>query len=146
MSAIKWAQKPRFNHVAMSIPSELLQPDGRKLLTDFYGEVFGWQEFPTETVDGKKLVFGCYDIDQFVFLIADDTPMTAPRLDHFGQSVSTYEELEELRDRCLAYREKDDRVDLIDLHADTYPGLELHSFYVRYLLPMMVETQYWKWT
>ena len=36
--------KPRFNHVAMSVPVGLCSTrTGRKLLCDFYGEVFGWQ-------------------------------------------------------------------------------------------------------
>ena len=144
MSAIKWAQKPRFNHVAMSIPSELLQPDGRKLLTDFYGEVFGWQEFPTETVDGKKLVFGCYDIDQFVFLIADDPPMTCPRLDHFGIAVYSNEDFDGILGRAKAYREHDDRVDIIDEKLEDHGMLSITSCYVRYLLPMMVEVQWWQ--
>ena len=46
---------PRFNHVAMSVPSELLGEDGRRDLVRFYDEVFGWKELPTETVDGKRL-------------------------------------------------------------------------------------------
>jgi len=137
---------PRFNHVAMSVPADLLDDAGRRLLVDFYHEVFGWQELPTETEDRKKLVLMAHRYDQFVFLIAEDEPMRAPRLDHFGQSVSSHDQLVELRDRCLAYRERDDRVDVIDLHVDEFPGLKLHSFYVGYLLPMMVETQYWEWT
>jgi hypothetical protein len=137
---------PRFNHVAMSVPADALDAAGRQLLVDFYGEVFGWQELPTETEDRTKLVLMAHRYDQFVFLIAEDEPMRAPRLDHFGQSVATYDELVALRDRCVAYRERDDRVDLIDLHVDELPGLRLHAFYVGYLLPMMVETQYWEWT
>ena len=85
---------PRFNHVAMSVPSELLEPAGRAELTAFYADVFGWQELPTETVDGQKLVFGVHTVEQFVFLIADDPPMTCPRLDHYGLSVQTEAELD----------------------------------------------------
>ena len=137
---------PRFNHVAMSVPGDLLDEHGRAEILAFYGEVFGWQELPTETIDRGRLVLMAHRYDQFVFLIAEDEPMRAPRLDHFGQSVATYDELVALRDRCVAYRERDDRVDLIDLHVDELPGLRLHAFYVGYLLPMMVETQYWEWT
>ncbi|HMF03370.1 MAG TPA: hypothetical protein VKH17_01045, partial [Acidimicrobiia bacterium] len=80
---------PRFNHVAMSIPSEHLGEEGRRDIVRFYDEVFGWKELPTETVDGKKLVLSAYTYEQFVFLIADDPPMACPRLDHFGLSVET---------------------------------------------------------
>lgn len=136
---------PRFNHVAMSVPADALDEEGRRRILDFYGEVFGWQELPTMTEDRHRLVMMAHRYDQFVFLIAEDEPMRAPRLDHFGQAVSSYDDMVELRDKCVAYKEKDDRVDIIDLHVDEYPGVKLHAFYVGYLLPMMIETQYWEW-
>ncbi len=137
---------PRFNHVAMSMPPDALDERGRAEVLAFYGEVFGWQELPTMTQDRQRLVLMAHRYDQFVFLIADDHPMQAPRLDHFGQSVTSLDELVALRDRCLAFGAHDDRVDLIDLQVDEFPGLRLHAFYVGYLLPMMIETQYWEWT
>ena len=136
---------PTFNHVAMSVPAELLSPAGRKELVDFYGTVFGWQELPTETVDNQKLVMSAYTFDQFVFLIADEPHMTAPRLDHFGMGVATIEELDTFYERSKAFREHDDRVDIIDKKAEEHPGLTLTSFYVRYLLPLMVEVQHFDW-
>jgi hypothetical protein len=126
----------------MSVPADLLNEEGRRDIVSFYSEVFGWNELPTETVDRKKLVLGAYAIDQFVFLIADDQPMTAPRLDHFGIGVGSEEELDTFLDRAKAYKAKDDRVDIIDKHVDRHPGISLTSFYVGYLLPMMVEVQW----
>jgi len=136
-------RKPRFNHVAMSVPADLLGDDGRKQLADFYGEVFGWQELPTETVDREKLVFGVHTIEQFVFLIADDPPMTCPRLDHYGLSVGTAEELDTVLAAARAYQERDDRVDIVDKKTEDHGMLAITSIYVRYLLPMMVEIQWW---
>jgi hypothetical protein len=136
---------PRFNHVAMSLPSELLEPAGRAELTAFYGDVFGWQELPTETVDGKKLVFGVHAVEQFVFLIADDPPMTCPRLDHFGLSVGTEAELDAVLAKARAWQARDDRVDIVDKSTEDHGMLAITSIYVRYLLPMMVEIQWWDW-
>jgi hypothetical protein len=133
---------PRFNHVAMSVPADLLDEHGRRDLVDFYSNVFGWQELPTETVDRHKLVLSAYRYDQFVFLIADDTPMVCPRLDHFGMGVGSMQELDDLLASAKAYREKDDRVELIDKKTEHHPGLDLTSFYVGFLLPMMVEVQH----
>lgn len=133
---------PRFNHVAMSVPAALLDADGRRRLTDFYGTVFGWQELPTETVDRRQLVLSAYRYDQFVFLIADDAPMSCPPLDHFGLGVSTIDELDALYERATAYRERDERVRVIDKKTEHHPGVDLTSFYVGYLLPMMVEVQH----
>ena len=137
---------PRFNHVAMSVPSELLGEDGRRDLVRFYDEVFGWKELPTETVDGKKLVLSAYTYEQFVFLIADEPHMTCPGLDHFGMSVGTGEELDELLARSKAFAARDERVEIIDRKVEDYGMLKLHSFYVRYLLPLMIEVQFFEWT
>jgi hypothetical protein len=134
---------PRFNHVAMSVPRELLGEDGRRDLVRFYDEVFGWKELPTETVDGKKLVLSAYTYEQFVFLIADEPPMACPRLDHFGMSVETEQELDDMLDRAKAFRTRDDRVDIVDREVTDHGMLAITSFYVRYLLPMMVEIQWW---
>ena len=68
---------PRFNHVAMSVPADLLDEQGRADLVAFYSEVFGFQELPTMTENRRRLVFGAYTIEQFVFLIAGDDPPAA---------------------------------------------------------------------
>ncbi|HVA41991.1 MAG TPA: VOC family protein [Acidimicrobiales bacterium] len=133
--------RPRFNHVAMSVPADLLNAEGRQAIVDFYSEVFGWQELPTETVDRQKLVLMAYTYDQFVFLIAEDEPMAAPRLDHFGMGVATEAELDTFLAKAKAYQARDPRVDIIDKKAEEHPGLRLTSFYVGYLLPLMVEVQ-----
>jgi hypothetical protein len=137
---------PRFNHVAMSVPADLLDEKGRGELLRFYGDVFGWEELPTETLDRQRLVLRAYSNEQFVFLIAEDPPMTCPRLDHFGMSVDTMEELDDMLERARAFQSRDDRVDIVDKHATDHDGfLVLTSFYVRYLLPMMIEVQHYDW-
>ncbi len=137
------ARTPRFNHVAMSVPSTLLEPEGRAELVAFYDDVFGWKELPTMTIDGGRLVFGCHTVEQFVFLIADGAPMTCPRLDHYGLSVGTEAELDDILARAKAWQARDDRVDIIDKKVDDHGMLAITSIYVRYLLPMMVEIQWW---
>ena len=136
-------RSPRFNHVAMSLPADLLGEDGRRDIVRFYDEVFGWKELPTETVDRKKLVLSAYTYEQFVFLIADDPPMVAPRLDHFGMSVETEQELDDMLARAKTFQVRDDRVDIVDREVTDHGMLAITSFYVRYLLPMMVEVQWW---
>ena len=129
----------------MSVPTELLEADGRREIITFYSEVFGWEELPTETVDGKQLVLMAYTFDQFVFLIAEDEPMRAPRLDHFGMGVGTMEELDDFLAKARRFQERDARVDLIPKKTEEHPGLNLTSFYVGYLLPLMVEVQHFEW-
>ena len=134
---------PRFNHVAMSVPADLLDAQSRADLVRFYGEVFGFEELPTMTEDRHRLVFGCYEIEQFVFLIANEEPMTCPRMDHYGFSVATEGELDEIVARAKAFQERDPRVDIVDKHVDDHGSLAITACYIGYLLPMMVEVQWW---
>ena len=138
------ARPPRFNHVAMSVPSTLLAAAGREELTAFYTDVFGWHELPTETIDGQRLIFSVHTVEQFVFLIADDAPMTCPRLDHFGLSVETEAELDAVLAKAKEWQARDDRVDIIDTKTEDHGMLAITSIYVGYLLPMMVEIQWWE--
>lgn len=136
---------PRFNHVAMSLPVAALDESGRKAITDFYSSVFGWEELPTLTKDREMLVLQAYRYDQFVFLIAEDEPMQAPRMDHFGMAVDSMEQLDDLHARVQAWKaERDPSVDIIDKHADDHGVLKIWSFYVRHLLPMMIEVQFYE--
>jgi hypothetical protein len=140
---MKTDRKPRFNHVAMSLPADLLSAAHREEIVRFYHEVFGWEEIPMLTEDQRRLVLSVYTTEQFVFLIADDSPMTCPRLDHYGISVATEAELDRMLDRAKAFQREDDRVDIIDKKVEDHSVLAITSCYIRYLLPMMVEVQWW---
>ena len=74
--------------------------------------------------------------------------MRAPRLDHFGMSVAVARRLP--GGRTAAPRRGRTRspthVDLIEPQVEEYAGmLNLHSFYVRYRLPLMIETQHFEY-
>jgi len=129
----------------MTVPADLLDEPGRNAILDFYGEVFGWQELPTETIDRKRLVMMAYEFGQFVFIEADENPMTATTADHYGMSVSTLAELEDFYAKAKAYSERDDRTVLEERMLDDFGMLELHAFYVRHILPLKVEVQYFNW-
>jgi hypothetical protein len=142
-----FTKAPRLNHVALSVAPDELDADGRAALTAFYGDVFGFEEYEDLTEDRRRLVFRAHSHEQFVFLVADDTPMAAPRLDHFGLSVASLDDFEEVARRAAAWKAREpDAVDLIDPTAEEFVGaLRLHSFYVRYRLPLMVETQHFEY-
>jgi len=143
MSATQKTRPPRFNHVAMSLSPDMLDAEHRADITRFYDEVFGWKELDVMTEDRRRLVLGCHTVEQFVFLIAEDEPMTCARLDHYGLSVETEAELDAVLARAKAYREHDDRVDIVDKQVDDHGMLAITSIYIGYLLPMMVEIQWW---
>jgi hypothetical protein len=129
----------------MSVPADLLDEQGRRDIVDFYSSVFGWEEHPSETIDRKRLVLGAYRLDQFIFLHADDDPMRAPRMDHYGFGVASEAELDTFLARARAYQERDERVRIIDKHVDDFTRMSLVSFYVGFILPLMVEVQYFRY-
>jgi hypothetical protein len=135
---------PRFNHVALSLPVDLLGPEGREDICRFFDEVLGFTELPTMTEDGRRLVLSCVHWDQFIYLIAEDAPMQCPRMDHFGFSVGSLEELHGIADRAKRFRTADERLDLIDIQADDQKVVTIHSLYLHYILPMMCEFPYWE--
>ena len=139
------SRKPRFNHVAMSLGADELDDENRKLRADFYGDVFGFYDLPMMTIDRKRQVFQVHNIEQFVFLIAEDdgSKMECPRLDHFGLSVGAEEELDAILAKAREWKARDDRVEIIDKKTDDHGMVAITSIYIKYLLPMMVEIQWW---
>jgi hypothetical protein len=142
-----FTKPPRFNHVALSLPADQLDDDGRAAVAAFYGDVFGFEEYPELTKDREIMVLRAHSHEQFVFLVADGSPMVAPRMDHVGLSVATLAEFEEVARRAAAWKERlPDEVDLVPPSVEEYVGaLRLHSFYVKYRLPIMVETQHFEY-
>ena len=139
------SRKPRMNHVAMSLSPDMLDEEHRALRAEFLGDVFGFYDLPMLTEDRYRQVFQVHNIEQFVFLIAEDdgSSMVCPRLDHFGLSVGAEQELDDILARAKAWQARDDRVDIIDKKVDDHGMLAITSIYVKYLLPMMCEIQWW---
>ena len=135
---------PRLNHVAMSVPPDLLDETGRNDIARFYRDVFGFDEIPMMTIDRKRIVLSAGRIDQFVYVTADDPPMTCPRMDHWGMSVKSEEQFDDFLERAKRFQQDDSRVEIVDKKVDEYDALSITSFYVKYLLPMTIEVQYWQ--
>jgi hypothetical protein len=58
-------------------------------------------------------------------------------------SVGEESELDDILARAEAWRARDDRVEIIDKKVEDHGVLAITSIYVRYLLPMMLEVQWW---
>jgi len=139
------ASTQTFNHVALSVPTELLDAAGRARVLRFYGEVFGWTEMPTLTRDRELLVLRAHSNEQFVFLAASPAPARCGEMDHFGLSVRSKAEFDELLARARRAAATDAEVELDGPETEDHKVLALHSFYVRYALPMRVEVQCFEW-
>jgi hypothetical protein len=135
---------PKMNHVAMSVPADALDEAGRTDLVRYFKDVLGFDELAMLTEDRRRLVFSCVHWEQFIYLIAQQDPMQAPRMDHYGFSVSSREELDAAWQRAVGFRATDSRLDIIDPAVDDQGVVKIHSIYLGYLLPMMIELQYWE--
>ena len=138
--------RPTLNHVAISMDPSVLDDAGRREILDFYGEVFGWTEGDNTGEAGNPLILYTGAFGQFVYLLPASPALSAPPLDHFGLQVESLEELHAIVARARRYQARDDRVQLIDVHARTTHGpthdYTLTSAYIGFVLPLMVELQH----
>jgi len=138
--------RPTLNHVAISMDPNVLDVQGRADVLAFYGEVFGWTEGDNTGETGNPLILYTGAFGQFVYLLPADPPLTAPPLDHFGLQVDTLDDLHAIVARAKEYQARDDRVNIIDVHARTTHGpahdYTLTSAYIGFVLPLMVELQH----
>jgi hypothetical protein len=147
----------RINHVAMSMPFSTLDDTGRADIERFYGEVFGWTQHTVPEEAGNPLILLMSDRHLFLYLYPAEEGMVAPPLDHFGIEVFDEDELDEMLGRAKNFKEKDDRVRILEkkvtrygTSADMAPelagstGVDLINCYIGYILPMMVEIQYFR--
>jgi len=132
--------KMRFNHMELTFPQGTLTEEFRADVDAFYGSVFGWQTHETEVV-GQRCHILLPDDGQFILLAESDKPLSSPGYDHLGLLQDTREEVDDLLDACKRYAEKDERVRIKEYEDLVYPGLTVHAFYVKYLLPIFFDVQ-----
>lgn len=130
----------RFNHMELTFPAGTLSPEFREEVDAFYGAVFGWSATDTEVV-GQLCHLLMVDREQFILLAESDKPMSSPGYDHLGLLQDTREQVDHLLAACERYAEKDDRVQIVRYDDLQYPGLTIHAFYVKYLLPIYFDVQ-----
>jgi len=130
----------RFNHMELTFPTGTLTPAYREEIDAFYGSIFGWSALDTDVV-GQSCHLLLPDPDQFILLAESDKPLSSPGYDHLGLLQDTREEVDDLLAACERYAEKDDRVSIVRYPDLVYPGLTVHAFYVKYLLPIFFDVQ-----
>ncbi len=130
----------RFNHMEMTFPVGSLTTAAREEIDAFYASIFGWTALDTEVV-GQSCHLLMPDPDQFILLAESDKPMSSPGYDHLGLLQDSRQEVDDLLVACERYAEKDDRVTFKTYEDLVYPGLTVHAFYVKYLLPIYFDVQ-----
>jgi hypothetical protein len=137
---------PILNHVALTVARRLVSdtPERRHLL-EFYERVFGWRAIDVMSIEGQRVVLHLHQVTHFLYLVGGDVPTAAQAGDHFGIEVYEAETLAAIVDRAKAFKaERDPAVEVVDVATEDYGPIRIHNAYVRYLLPMMVEVQYYE--
>ena len=137
---------PILNHVALTVARDLVSdtPERRRLL-DFYEQVFNWRAIDMMAVEGERVVLHLHQVTHFLFLVGGEEPTTARAGDHFGIEVYEPETLSAIVARAQAFKaERDPAVEITDITVEEYGTIKIHNTYIRYLLPMMVEVQYYE--
>jgi glyoxalase/bleomycin resistance protein/dioxygenase superfamily protein len=137
---------PILNHVALTVARRLVSdtPERRHLL-EFYERVFGWRAIDVMSIEGQRVVLHLHQVTHFLYLVGGDVPTAAQAGDHFGIEVYEAETLAAIVDRAKAFKaERDPAVEVVDITTEDYGPIRIHNAYVRYLLPLMVEVQYYE--
>ena len=90
---------------------------------------------------GSPATFFCQTRIKFILLAESEKPMSSPGYDHLGLLQDSREEVDDLLVACERYAEKDDRVKIKRYKDLKYPGVTVHAFYVKYLLPIFFDVQ-----
>ena len=130
----------RFNHMELTFAVGTLTSVFRDEVDAFYGSVFGWKALDTEVV-GQSCHLLLPDADQFILLAESKKPMSSPGFDHLGLLQDTRAEVDDILEACKRYQAQDDRVKIQEYEDLVYPGLVVHAFYVKYLLPIYFDVQ-----
>jgi len=133
----------RFNHMELTVEPGSLDDTARADIAAFYGEMFNWTGRDVELFDKRNYLLTGEDGSQHFILLAESKRfMQAPGYDHLGILCDTRGEVDELLERAKRWRDKDDRVQILEFPEDLVQGnVTVHAFYVRYLLPIQFDVQ-----
>lgn len=139
-------KSPVLNHVALTVPRTLVtESPQRRSLLEFYESVFGWRAIDLMTIEGERLVLHLHQLTHFLYLVGGDVPTTVGPGDHFGIEVYERAALETVIARAKAFKaERDPTVEVVDITTEDYGPIRIHNAYIRYLLPLMVEVQFYE--
>ena len=132
----------RLSHVAVTVPAELLSDSRKAEWLAFYEAVFGWTENGAFAIPGER-VFVQVPAEgdaQYVTVRASAAPMQTSGYEHLGIWVGSASEIKRHYELASRYADRDSAVELTDLKV-RYGG-SLHTFRVRYVLPLAIEVQY----
>jgi hypothetical protein len=134
----------RFNHMELTLPKGTLDAAFRKDVGRFYGDRFGWSAMDIDLLQ-QSCLYLQVDPGQFLLLAESDKPISVPGYDHLGLLLDDRSDVDSLLEKCLAFQQQDERVE-IKQYDDLVQGpVTVRAFYVRYLLPIYFDVQCMEW-
>ena len=135
----------RFNHMELTLAEGALDPL-RAEISRFYREIFGWNSFDVEILGQNALLLSTDDeVSQFVLVAESPRPLQSPGFDHLGILLPKRSEVDEVLEKCKAYRQEDDRVQIREYDDLLQGDVTVHAFYVKFLLPIFFDVQCIDW-
>ena len=123
---------PRFNHLALSVPPGEL--DGMRAdLGKFYAGVLGAQLFDY-TGGGLSYLIISFDEDfpiQSLVIGEDNNYMQSLGFDHIGLEYDTYEEVNDIIERCKEFKRSDERLKIMELPELKDERFDSQAVYLR---------------
>lgn len=133
----------RINHLELTLPPGTLARE-KANLSGFYRDVLGLEgiEVPMVQLDCPKYLLRFDgESSQFLFLTEEPDALVSTSFDHIGLLLDNRAAVAAAHDKCLAWQQRDSRVE-IRPPQDMDAGMLInHSFYVRYILPLWFELQ-----
>jgi hypothetical protein len=131
----------RFNHMELTLPKGVLQAN-RKLLSEFYGDLFGWESIDVEIL-GQTGLFMRSDPEtsQFILVTEQKKTMSSPGYDHLGLLYETREEVDAILEKAKKWQSGDDRIQIKEYEDLITGDHTTHAFYVKHILPIWFDVQ-----
>src|SRR5262245_21957950 len=145
-ASIEPMKTPILNHVALTVPRPLVSDTAaRRNLVEFYEHVFGWRAIDLMTIEGERLVLHLHQLTHFLYLVGGERTTVGIAGDHFGIEVYERAALDTIVARAKAFKaERDPAVEIEDITVENYGTITIHNAYIRYLLPLKVEVQFYE--
>jgi hypothetical protein len=130
----------RFNHMELTFPRGALTDELRREIDTVFVDILGWRASDIEVV-GQRTHLLQPDDGQFILLAEGDRHMDSPGYDHLGLLYETRDEVDDVLASLEKFQTTDDRLRLKRYDDLQYPGLTVHAFYFRWLLPIWFDVQ-----
>jgi len=134
----------RFNHMELSFPRGTLTREFRDDVDTFFCDVLGWDSLDTDVV-GQSCHLLRPDDGQFLLLAEGIEPISSPGYDHLGLLMDTRAEVDSVLADCHRFQEKDGRLRIKEYEDLTGPTVNVHAFYLKFLLPIWFDVQCLEW-